>query len=168
MNYGQQSNISAMRKYVYDLIRATTQKTAGQKQYAPKSYIDWDELDMLFMPIVIEATALVLSGGLERVEHYESIRIHPRIVAGAKRRQAAHSDARSGSSGGKYISGQAIRKRLRTAAVHKADAGCKARRPDIRKKHGPARAQLRRDTGTVARYHEEKRHIYSHHRHAAS
>lgn len=67
MNYGQQSNISAMRKYVYDLIRATTQKTAGQKQYAPKSYIDWDELDMLFMPIVIEATALVLSGGLERV-----------------------------------------------------------------------------------------------------
>lgn len=113
MNYGQQSNISAMRKYVYDLIRATTQKTAGQKQYAPKSYIDWDELDMLFMPIVIEATALVLSGGLERVEHYESIRIDPRIVAGAKRRQAAHSDARGGRYGGKYISGQAIRKRLR-------------------------------------------------------
>ena len=43
----------------------TTYRGGGQtfRQYG---YIDWDELDMTLMSIVIEATALVLSGDLER------------------------------------------------------------------------------------------------------
>lgn len=43
MDHGQQANIPAL-----------------------KEDIDWDELDMTLMSIVIEATALVLSGDLER------------------------------------------------------------------------------------------------------
>jgi hypothetical protein len=68
MDKGQKSNIAALKEYVYDLIGMTTQKTAGQKGYAAKSHIDWDELDMTIMSIVIEATALVLSGDLDKIE----------------------------------------------------------------------------------------------------
>lgn len=64
MDHGQQANIPALKEYVYDLIGMTTQKTAGQRK--AKHDIDWDELDMTLMSIVIEATALVLSGDLER------------------------------------------------------------------------------------------------------
>lgn len=66
MDHGQQSNIPALKEYVYDLIGMTTQKTAGQEKYAAKNHIDWNELDMTMMSIVIEATALVLSGDLEK------------------------------------------------------------------------------------------------------
>ena len=62
MEKGQKSNISALKEYVYDLIQMTTQKTAGQREV--KSHISWDELDMTIMSIVIEATALILSGDL--------------------------------------------------------------------------------------------------------
>jgi hypothetical protein len=68
MDKGQKSNIPALKEYVYDLIGMTTQKTAGQKRYAAKNHIDWDELDMVIMSIVIEATALVLSGDLDKIE----------------------------------------------------------------------------------------------------
>jgi hypothetical protein len=68
MNGGQKSNIPALKEYVYDLIGMTTQKTAGQKGYAAKDHINWDNLDMTIMSIVIEATALVLSGDLEKIE----------------------------------------------------------------------------------------------------
>lgn len=44
----------------------TTQKTAGQRKI--KDHISWDELDMTMMSIVIEATALVLSGDLDEIE----------------------------------------------------------------------------------------------------
>ena len=64
MDHGQQANIPALKEYVYDLIGMTTQKTAGQRK--SKHDIDWGELDMTLMSIVIEATALVLSGDLER------------------------------------------------------------------------------------------------------
>ena len=64
MDHGQQANIPALKEYVYDLIGMTTQKTAGQRK--AKHDIDWDELDMTLMSIVIEATARVLSGDLER------------------------------------------------------------------------------------------------------
>lgn len=67
MNGGQKANIPALKEYVYDLIGMTTQKTAGQKQYAAKEHIDWNELDMTLMSIVIEATALVLSGELDQI-----------------------------------------------------------------------------------------------------
>ena len=66
MDKGQKSNIPALKEYVYDLIQMTTQKTAGQRKV--KDHISWDELDMTIMSIVIEATALVLSGDLDEIE----------------------------------------------------------------------------------------------------
>lgn len=64
---GQQANIPALKENVYDLIQMTTQKTAGQRRGTKKD-IDWGALDMVLMRIVIEATALVLSGDLEEKE----------------------------------------------------------------------------------------------------
>lgn len=64
MDHGQKSNIPALKEYVYDLIKMTTQKDAGQRK--SKHNISWDELDMTLMSIVIEATALVLSGDLDK------------------------------------------------------------------------------------------------------
>lgn len=60
---GQKANIEALKEAVYDLIGMTTQKNAGQRK--AKKDIDWDNLDMTMMTIVIEATALVLSGKLD-------------------------------------------------------------------------------------------------------
>ena len=63
MTKGQKANIPALKEYVYKLIAMTTQKTAGQKKG-----IGWSELDMVLMSIVIEATALVQSGELDKIE----------------------------------------------------------------------------------------------------
>lgn len=63
MDKGQKANIPALKECVYELIAMTTQKTAGQKKG-----VDWSELDMLLMSIVIEATALVQSGTLDKIE----------------------------------------------------------------------------------------------------
>lgn len=63
MDKGQKANIPALKEYVYKLIAMTTQKTAGQKKG-----INWSELDMVLMSIVIEATALVQSGELDKIE----------------------------------------------------------------------------------------------------
>ena len=41
----------------------TTQKTAGQKKG-----ISWNELDMVLFSVIVEATALVLSGELDKIE----------------------------------------------------------------------------------------------------
>lgn len=71
MDKGQKANIPALKGYVYDLIQMTTQKTAGQKQYVAKPHISWEELDMTLMSIAIEATALVLSGELDKIEPKE-------------------------------------------------------------------------------------------------
>jgi hypothetical protein len=68
MDKGQKSNTPALKEYVYDLIGMTTQKTAGQKGYAAKDHINWDDLDMTIMSIVIEAVSLVLSGDLDNIE----------------------------------------------------------------------------------------------------
>lgn len=67
MDKGQKENIPALKEYVYDLIKMTTQKTAGQRREA-KNDISWDELDMTLMSIVIEVTALVLSGRLDELK----------------------------------------------------------------------------------------------------
>lgn len=67
MDKGQKENIPALKGYVYDLIKMTTQKTAGQRKEV-KDNISWDELDMTLMSIVIEATALVLSGRLDELK----------------------------------------------------------------------------------------------------
>ena len=66
MTGGQKANIPALKEYVYDLIGMTTQKTAGQRKDVKKD-IDWAELDMTIMSIVMEATALVLSGELDKL-----------------------------------------------------------------------------------------------------
>ena len=66
LDKGQQANIPALKQYVYDLIKMTTQKTAGQRATAKKD-IPWEQLDMTLMSIAIEATALVLSGELDKL-----------------------------------------------------------------------------------------------------
>ena len=66
MDKGQKANIPALKSLVYDLIQATTQKTAGQRANKPIDF-DWNNNDMLLMSIVIEATALVLSGELDKI-----------------------------------------------------------------------------------------------------
>lgn len=68
MDKGQKANIPALKEYVYDLIQMTTQKNAGQRK---DKNIDWDELEMTMFSIVIEATALVLSGKLDELEMEE-------------------------------------------------------------------------------------------------
>ena len=68
MDKGQQANIPELKESVYRLIQMTTQKTAGQDGYKKKEHIDWNSLDMELMRIVIEATALVLSGELDKLE----------------------------------------------------------------------------------------------------
>lgn len=68
MNGGQKENIPELKESVYRLIQMTTQKTAGQVQYAKATHISWETLDMEIMRIVIEATALVLSGRLDELE----------------------------------------------------------------------------------------------------
>lgn len=66
MDGGQKANPKALKEAVYDLIKMTTQKNAGQRK--TKTDIDWDSLDMTMMTIVIEATALILSGDLDKQE----------------------------------------------------------------------------------------------------
>ena len=72
MKFGQKPNIESLERYVNDLITATTQKTAGQRKDDEKEgRVDWDELNMLLMSIAIEATALVLSGELDKLKETE-------------------------------------------------------------------------------------------------
>lgn len=68
MDKGQKENIPELKDAVYRLIKMTTQKIAGQKGYSAKSGISWETMDMELMRIVIEATALVLSGRLDELE----------------------------------------------------------------------------------------------------
>jgi hypothetical protein len=63
MDNGQKADIPALKDAVYSLIKATTQKDGGQRGH--KNNIDFQELDMIFWDIIIQATALVLSGELE-------------------------------------------------------------------------------------------------------
>lgn len=66
MDGGQQANIPALKVYVYDLIQMATQKTAGQRRGGKD--MSWEQLDMTVWSIVIEATALVISGELDKLE----------------------------------------------------------------------------------------------------
>lgn len=72
MDKGQQANIPALKGFVYDLIQMTKQKV-GEGKSAARGHINWDELDMTLMSIVIEATALVLSGELDKIEPKEEL-----------------------------------------------------------------------------------------------
>lgn len=66
MDKGQKANIPALKEYVYDLIQLTTQKDAGQR--GKSKNISFDNVDMVMFSIVCEATALVLSGELDKLE----------------------------------------------------------------------------------------------------
>ena len=66
MDGGQEANIPALKEYVYDLIKATTQKDAGQRGKAGN--IPFAHVDMIMFSIVCEATALVLSGKLDEID----------------------------------------------------------------------------------------------------
>lgn len=66
MDGGQEANIPALKEYVYDLIKVTTQKDAGQRGKAGN--IPFAHVDMIMFSIVCEATALVLSGKLDEIE----------------------------------------------------------------------------------------------------
>ena len=69
MTHGQKANIPALKEYAYELIQMTVQKSSGQNlKLQAKGHIDWNCLDMVLMSIVIEATALVLSGRLDELE----------------------------------------------------------------------------------------------------
>lgn len=72
MDKGQKENIPELKASVYRLIQMTTQKTAGQSGYGKSTHISWDALDMELMRIVIEATALVLSGRLDELEEMKN------------------------------------------------------------------------------------------------
>lgn len=65
MTFGQRANVDQLKEYVYDLIQMSTQKTAGQRAEKKKD-LDFHDLDMTLWGIVIEATALVLSGELDK------------------------------------------------------------------------------------------------------
>lgn len=70
MTGGQKANIPALKEYVYDLIQLTTQKDAGQRGKAGN--LSFNDVDMTMFSIVCEATALVLSGELDKLEGEES------------------------------------------------------------------------------------------------
>ena len=67
--FGQKPNVPALEGYVHDLIQMSAQKTAGQRNGDDgKGYLNWEEnLDMTLWGIVIEASALVLSGELKKL-----------------------------------------------------------------------------------------------------
>ncbi|MCQ5211146.1 hypothetical protein [Megasphaera massiliensis] len=67
---GQKANIPALKEAVLKLCKATRQKTAGQRR--KNGDVDWDELWIYQMTIVCEATALVLSGELDKLEEGEN------------------------------------------------------------------------------------------------
>lgn len=81
----QKANIPALKEYVYDLIKMTTQKDAGQR--GTSGNIPWEHLDMTIFSIVCEATALVLSGKLDKLEDKEDENEDRKYTAGTSRRK---------------------------------------------------------------------------------
>ena len=67
MDKGQKENIPDLKESVYRPIQMTTQKTAVQRKDKNVTHIPWETLDMEIMRIVIESTALVLSGRLDEL-----------------------------------------------------------------------------------------------------
>ena len=61
MSKGQKANVPALKDAVYDLIKMTTQKTAGQR--AVKKDIDWSKAGMTMMSIVIEVSWMKKENG---------------------------------------------------------------------------------------------------------
>ena len=69
----QRANLPELEESVKRLIRMATQKNAGQR--GDSTCIDWSTLDMEFMRIAIEATALVLDDRFQELkEEWENDR----------------------------------------------------------------------------------------------
>ena len=62
----QKANLPELEESVKRLIRMATQKNAGQR--GDSTCIDWSTLDMEFMRIAIEATALVLDDRFQELK----------------------------------------------------------------------------------------------------
>ena len=62
----QKANLTELEESVKRLIRMATQKNAGQR--GDSTCIDWSTLDMEFMRIAIEATALVLDDRFQELK----------------------------------------------------------------------------------------------------
>lgn len=63
----QQADIDQLEKDIKTLIHMTTQKNAGQKSYAMKEAISWDNLERIQMQIICGATVLYLTGALDEL-----------------------------------------------------------------------------------------------------
>lgn len=63
-------NIDGLKDGVYTLIQMSTQKDAGQRGKA--GHVPFDLLEMVKWQIICEATALVLSGELDKLEMEEA------------------------------------------------------------------------------------------------
>ena len=56
----------------------------------------------------------------------------------------------------KHLYGQAVRKGLQPSTIQKAAEKVKARRPALHKEHRPSGQKLRRNSESVAHYHQRK------------
>ena len=63
---GVKGNPQVLKDLVYDWIQITTQKTTGQTRLKNKD-ISWDNLERIKMGILVEATCLVVSGGIDKL-----------------------------------------------------------------------------------------------------
>lgn len=61
---GQPFDPDALERAVQDLLQMATQKTAGQRKDKPRD-LSWDNLERVRLEILVEATLLVLQGGLD-------------------------------------------------------------------------------------------------------
>lgn len=61
---GQPFDPDALERAVQDLLKMATQKTAGQRKDKPRD-LSWDNLERVRLEILVEATLLVLQGGLD-------------------------------------------------------------------------------------------------------
>ena len=75
---GQKVNIPLLKDAVRELCQMTMQKSAGQKsphsgkKYNPKDICVAENLEMVKFTIICEATLLVLSGALDKLEEFEA------------------------------------------------------------------------------------------------
>lgn len=86
---GEPFDPDALEEAVQDLLQMATQKTAGQRKDKPRD-LSWDNLERVRLCILVEATMLVLQGGLEIIHEKmrevctDDLRVCARQHAGTK------------------------------------------------------------------------------------
>ena len=86
---GQPFDPDALERAVQNLLQMATQKTAGQRKDKPRD-LSWDNLERVRLEILVEATLLVLQGGLDIIREKmrevdtDDLRLRPRQHAGTK------------------------------------------------------------------------------------